>query len=282
MGLAVLSACLLALGYASYRFYRADSAAADSDWQAAHYVPRAFLAGVHCRVDSSGLATAYPQAPIPIINTGNSLDPSLVDVARYCTVRLPGILAEDADLRESIVPLIYRFCNSGHTCTDVTVVRNGRRVTYSDLWTLTDRMRTLEDNGLAHDSEAQSLLTAVIYEAAVGGLLLVAWLVTTRVAARRRPGGSVTQPGRPRLQQQGTVLGPGSGEWPQVLTQKLVSSALSALRDPAAVERYSEEWAGDLAEITGKWRRLRWALLLRLFAPRGIRAAFRAPAPERY
>jgi hypothetical protein len=61
-----------------------------------------------------------------------------------------------------------------------------------------------------------------------------------------------------------------------------VNSAVCALDDPADRERYDEEWARDMTEITGKWHQLRWAILLRLFAPGGISAARRRPMTERY
>jgi hypothetical protein len=70
--------------------------------------------------------------------------------------------------------------------------------------------------------------------------------------------------------------------WAQLMTVKLVSSAVSALVHPDDQARYSEEWASDLSRIKGKWRLLSWSLLLRVFGPRGINAAHSCPRARRY
>jgi len=74
----------------------------------------------------------------------------------------------------------------------------------------------------------------------------------------------------------------GRHGWAHLLTIRMISSAVSALADTADRDRYAEEWAADLAEIHGRWRRLRWSLLLRAFGPRGINAARCSPRPRRY
>lgn len=64
-----------------------------------------------------------------------------------------------------------------------------------------------------------------------------------------------------------------AGGWSQMLTAILVGSAVSALRNADDRDRYGEEWASDMADISGKWRRAWWAMTLRISAPRGINGA---------
>jgi hypothetical protein len=64
--------------------------------------------------------------------------------------------------------------------------------------------------------------------------------------------------------------------WADRVTMGLIASAVRALDHPDDQDRYHEEWAADADEISGKWYRLRWALLLRLCAPTGIRSARRS------
>jgi len=64
-----------------------------------------------------------------------------------------------------------------------------------------------------------------------------------------------------------------AGGWAQVLTVMLVGSAVASLGHPDDRDRYGEEWAGDMANISGKWRRAWWAITLRIFAPHGINSA---------
>jgi len=63
--------------------------------------------------------------------------------------------------------------------------------------------------------------------------------------------------------------------WADKVTMGLIASAVRALDHPDDQDRYREEWAADSDEIPGTWQRLRWALLLRLFAPMGIRSTRR-------
>ena len=63
--------------------------------------------------------------------------------------------------------------------------------------------------------------------------------------------------------------------WADRVTMGLIVSAVHALDHPNDQDRYREEWAADSGEIPGEWQRLRWALLLRLCAPIGIRSARR-------
>ena len=72
------------------------------------------------------------------------------------------------------------------------------------------------------------------------------------------------------------------GGWIQVLTAMLVSSAVAALRDADDKDRYGEEWAGDMSDINGKWRRAWWAITLRISAPHGINAARKGFSVKRY
>lgn len=110
-----------------------------------------------------------------------------------------------------------------------------------------------------------------------GGALLtfIALSAFSRIAARGRF--------RPRRtpQRQGRT---GNGirhqpysdnTWTDRVTMGLIASAVRALDHPDDQDRYQEEWSADSDEIPGEWQRLRWALLLRLCAPTGIRAARR-------
>jgi len=63
--------------------------------------------------------------------------------------------------------------------------------------------------------------------------------------------------------------------WADKVTMGLIDSAVRALDHPDDQDRYREEWAADSDELPGKWQRLRWALLMRLCAPMGIRSARR-------
>jgi hypothetical protein len=58
----------------------------------------------------------------------------------------------------------------------------------------------------------------------------------------------------------------------------LVTAAADALGDPGLTERFLEEWQADLAQFDKAWRRLLYALGVRLFAPRRLRAARNASA----
>jgi hypothetical protein len=99
-------------------------------------------------------------------------------------------------------------------------------------------------------------------------LFVIAGVVWT--AYERRAGRGETRRGRPKSSREECV---GGRSW----VAGLVASAVDALDQPDQA-RYREEWAADLAELPPDWRRLRWALILRLCAPRGIRAArYHAP-----
>jgi hypothetical protein len=73
-----------------------------------------------------------------------------------------------------------------------------------------------------------------------------------------------------------------AGGWAQVLTVMLVGSAAAALGHADDRDRYGEEWAGDMADISGKWRRAWWAIILRIFAPRGINGAREELSARKY
>ncbi len=64
---------------------------------------------------------------------------------------------------------------------------------------------------------------------------------------------------------------------------RLRESAVAALRGIPEAGRYAEEWASDMAQRPAGWARFRWALSLRLRAPRALRgtaaAKARVPAP---
>jgi hypothetical protein len=55
--------------------------------------------------------------------------------------------------------------------------------------------------------------------------------------------------------------------WTHGITVGLIAAAVDALDDPGDRERFEEEWAADMAELAPGWRRLRWALGVRLLAP---------------
>lgn len=77
---------------------------------------------------------------------------------------------------------------------------------------------------------------------------------------------------------------PDGRGWVNGLAAGLVDSAVRAIAHPDDQNRYREEWDADAGELPAGWRRLRWALVLRLCAPRGIRAARRGvpvtPPPQ--
>jgi hypothetical protein len=125
-------------------------------------------------------------------------------------------------------------------------------------------------------SNASGAKLAFFLDAGVGIMFLAG------ANARRRPVRRTPNAKRPQLPGRGGFLSSDGPKWTHILTVSLVNSAVSALDDPADMERYSEEWASDMAEIAGNWHRLQWALMLRLFAPHGIRAAHRRPVAERY
>jgi hypothetical protein len=130
------------------------------------------------------------------------------------------------------------------------------------------------------DSATQVANTAFKKFITTGGGALLAffvmsvlgWMVARgRFAPRRAP--------QRRGKAEGDV---GSGQqsacdkaWADRLTIGLIASAVRALDHPDDRDRYREEWAADSDDIPGKWHRLRWALLLRLCAPIGIRSARR-------
>lgn len=60
----------------------------------------------------------------------------------------------------------------------------------------------------------------------------------------------------------------------------LVAAAADAIDDPGLTARFLEEWRADLAEFDKAWRRLLYALGVRLFAPRRLRAARRLSAAD--
>lgn len=66
---------------------------------------------------------------------------------------------------------------------------------------------------------------------------------------------------------------PRGQAWTDRAAVGLIASAVRALDHPDDQERYHEEWAADAEEVPAGWRRLRWAMLLRLCAPGGIREA---------
>jgi hypothetical protein len=100
------------------------------------------------------------------------------------------------------------------------------------------------------------------------------WIATRRRLALRRapPRGTIDGGVRP---QPSCDLA-----WTDKLTTGLIASAVHALDHLDDQNRYCEEWAADSEEIPDKWQRLRWALLLRLFAPMGIRSARHNAAPS--
>jgi hypothetical protein len=162
--------------------------------------------------------------------------------------------------------------------TDSTVhhLSQGLLAAQTRIASLAGDVQQEEDRELAGNSSASGALRALALQ--VGGSVLL--LAAAGAGLRRAKTG--TQVDQVAIPGQGGTPGPGWHGWQPILTAKLVSSAVSALGDPAAMERYREEWSCDMAEITGKWQQLRWAVLLRIFAPPGIRAALRHPAAERH
>ena len=65
---------------------------------------------------------------------------------------------------------------------------------------------------------------------------------------------------------------------------RLRVSAVAALRGLPEAGRWAEEWEHDMAQLPDGWAQFRWALSLRLHAPRTIRKAAvakkRVPAPS--
>lgn len=60
----------------------------------------------------------------------------------------------------------------------------------------------------------------------------------------------------------------------------LIAAAADALDDPGSAERFLEEWQADLAQFDKPWRRLLYALSVRLLAPRRLRAARHQHSPD--
>lgn len=110
--------------------------------------------------------------------------------------------------------------------------------------------------------------------ATAGGALLAFFAISTLgwIAARgrisRRRALQRQRETNPRIWQAS-----GDKAWRGRLIMGLIASAVSALDHPDDQDRYREEWAADVEEIPSGWQRLRWALLLRLLAPMGIRSA---------
>jgi uncharacterized protein (DUF779 family) len=130
----------------------------------------------------------------------------------------------------------------------------------------------------AADVAAQAAKDAMMNLVAVGGgalltflaMSVLGWMATRRrVASRRAPQRRGTADSGIRQQSS------GGQAWMDRVTMGLLASALRALDHPDDQDRYREEWAADYDEIQGTKQRLRWALLLRLFAPMGIRSARR-------
>lgn len=63
------------------------------------------------------------------------------------------------------------------------------------------------------------------------------------------------------------------GAWAEGMATGLIAAAARAVGAAEDQARYAEEWSADLAELPAGWRRLGYALTVRLLAPRGIRAA---------
>lgn len=142
--------------------------------------------------------------------------------------------------------------------------------------TLTESFRVADAETKAAKAQAAAdrqtalvlvLFAALLLLAALGGALTV-----RPGAARSVSSQAVTYP----------YLAAGRHDWLHLLTVGLLISAVSALSDSADQDRYAEEWAADLAEIHGRWRRLRWSLLLRAFGPRGINTARYSLRARRY
>jgi hypothetical protein len=129
--------------------------------------------------------------------------------------------------------------------------------------------RQASDSAHAAEEAMQKLVTTGASLACLAASAL-AWIATRRHV----------RPRRALLQRQGTTTSgiwqPSSEKaWTGRMTIGLIASAVRALGHPDDQARYREEWAADAEEIQGRWQRLRWALLLRLFAPKGIRSARR-------
>jgi hypothetical protein len=130
----------------------------------------------------------------------------------------------------------------------------------------------------AADGAAQAATNSRQYLIAVSGGTLLTFIALSAfgwVAVRKRLGP------RSALRRQGQT---GSRTrqpsycdetWADRVAMGLIASAVSALDHPDDQDRYHEEWFADSDEISGRWRRLRWALLTRLCAPMGIRSARR-------
>ena len=102
------------------------------------------------------------------------------------------------------------------------------------------------------------------------GIGVLGWMAARgRLTPRRAP---------QRREKTGGEIGQQSScgkAWADRVTMGLIASAVRALDHPDDQDRYREEWAADSDEIPGTSQRLRWALLLRLCAPSGIRSARR-------
>lgn len=140
----------------------------------------------------------------------------------------------------------------------------------------TYHLTALDIADLATQAATNSMknLIAVSSSALLAFVAFVAFIAFGRIAAPRRIG-----PRRPAQRQgrtgSGTRLPSCNNTWTDRVTMGLIASAVCTLDHPDDQDRYREEWSADSDEIPGKWRRLRWALLLRLCAPRGIRSARR-------
>jgi hypothetical protein len=122
--------------------------------------------------------------------------------------------------------------------------------------------------GLAEvDSPVERLRTAIGLLVVAGPQIFLAPAIVAFGQAR-----SSDQRRRERRTRPIDAVTPAQGSTiPERAAAWLVVSAIRALDSEEDSVRYSEEWFSDLGGIPSGWRKMRFALTLRVFSPSGIR-----------
>lgn len=269
----LVSPMLFVEGFYGHGIYTDHSAYASQARQAAHETQLALSTSNSQISDLNRRRTA-------ILAAETSARKGLTNAEKACRnntlFACTGLLAWINPNAESIVKEIDRF--EGEIKTDSALLgTTGEELSMaaSSVVSLEEKLRGEISASTPPDSLQES---GAVVDIAISIFFV---LLLAGTGARRRLAHRTAETSQPGMGQV-AISGSGDHGWAQLLTVRLVSSAVRALQDPADRERFGEEWASDMTQVTGKWRQLRWAVLLRVFAPHGISAARRQPATERY
>lgn len=186
--------------------------------------------------------------------------------------------------REAQVSILGRFSQPlfcGEPNISTSLITADGTATWQKTSTSAPCLGTLTDVWHSYSSRQAKLASASRWAT---GTRDAAVLLTLLLAAAAAPSISALR-GRLRMLAHGRGSGGRTGR-PAALDVShgwaagLVTAAAHALDDPSLTDRFLEEWRADLAQFDKAWRRLLYALGVRLFAPRRLRAARRLNAVD--